>query len=133
MIYKGILPKRKTWVKALGVLLAGLMLYREVINGQLIYVPIAILVILACFIKKEHIISEKGVDIKHTIFNLPIHNYWSWEEITTLHTDYRKARPNVMLHIGKDVVVRSYVMKPSDCQDALKLAGEMNPNIYIKE
>ena len=87
---------------------------------------------VACFFKKEHVISEEGVDIKYMLFGFTMHNYWKWDEITTLHTDYKKAKPNVMLHIGKDIVVRSFVMEKDDCQGAIALARRMNPGIYIE-
>lgn len=132
MKYKGILPQRKTWVKVIIFILAAYMLYREIMAGQWMYIPITILVLLACFFKKEQIISKEGVDIQYMLFRLTMHNYWKWEEITTLHTDYLKVRPNVMLHIGKDIVTRTYVMESADCQAALKLAAEMNSNIYIE-
>lgn len=133
MKYKGILSERKTWVKFAIALAAAYMLYLEAVRGQWIYVPVAVLVILACFFKKEHVISEDGVDIKYQLFSMTMHNYWKWDEITTLHTDYAKVKPNVMLHIGKDIAVRSFVMEPADCSAALRLAAEMNPHIYIED
>lgn len=133
MKYKGIVSERKPWVKLAFALLAGFMLFLELKRGQYIYVPIVILVILACFFRKEHIISEEGVDIKSILFGISRHNLWRWDEITSLHTDYKKSAPNVMLHIGKDIVTRSFVMKASDIQAVLTLADEMNPNIYIDD
>ncbi len=133
MKYKGILPERKNWVKVVIALAAAYMMYLEAMRGQWIYVPIALLVILACFFKKEHVISEGGVDIRYELFGLPMHNRWTWDQVTTLHTDYQKARPNVMLHIGKDIAVRTFVMTPSDCQAALQLAKQRNPSIYIED
>lgn len=133
MKYKGILPERKTWVKAAIFAAAGYMLAVEVMAGRWAYIPITILVMLACFFQKEQIISEEGIDIQYMLFGRIMHNYWSWDEITTLHVDYKRAKPNVMLHIGKDVVTRSYVMNPSDCKAALKLAAEMNSKIYIED
>lgn len=132
MEYKGILRERKSWVKALILILAAYMFYLEFRAGQMTYVIISALVILACFFKKEHVISEEGVDIKYLLFGMTMHNYWKWEEITTLHTDYKKAKPNVMLHIGKDISVRSFVMDKADCQGAIALARRMNPDIYIE-
>ena len=36
-------------------------------------------------------------------------------------------------HIGKDVVTRTFTMKPSDCKGAMELARRMNPHIYIDD
>lgn len=134
MKYNGIVKKRERWLTITIFIVAAFLLYREVAAGQYIYIPLAIMVMLACFFEQEHIISEEGVDIKYILFNVCIkHNYWKWDEITTLHPDYRRARPNVMLHIGKDVVTRTFTMKQSDCQGAIALARRMNPKIYIDD
>lgn len=134
MKYKGIVKERELWVKIAIFIAAVYLLYREIVAGQYIYIPLALLVILACFFEKEHVISKEGVDIKYIMFkSLVKHNYWEWDEITTIHPDYKKARPNVMLHIGKDVVTRSFIMKPADCRGAIELARQMNPHIYIDD
>lgn len=133
MEYRGILKERKTWVKAAAILLAGYVLYREIIMGQYIYIPIVALIVLACFFEKSHIVSEDGVDIQYALLGMKMHNWWKWDEITTLHTDYRKAAPNVMLHIGKDIVTRTYVMDPSDIPSVLDLAARKNPSIFIED
>lgn len=133
MKYTGILRERKPWVKVVVLILAAYMLFLQVMAKQWGYLPLVALVVLACFFQKEQVISEEGVDIEYHLFGMTMHNYWRWAEITTLHTDFKKAKPNVMLHIGKDIVTRTYVMTPSDCQAALRLAAEMNPNIYIEE
>lgn len=90
-------------------------------------------VMVAAFFEKQHIVSEKGVDIEYHLFGMVMHNYWSWDEVTTMHPDYIKARPNVMLHIGKDIVTRSFIMTVSDANGILELAQRMNSSIYIKD
>lgn len=132
MEYKGILTERKKWFTVSAVIISAIMLVRVLLVRQWAYIPLVLLVMMACFYKKEQIISEDGVDIKGTLFGYVMHNYWKWEDITTLHTDRNKAKPNMMLHIGKDVVARSFVMTHADCQGALKLAAAQNPSIYIE-
>lgn len=118
-------------MKAAVIILALIMLFIEIQRKRYFYLLIAVFVVLAAFFEKEHKISEKGVDIQYRLFGYTTHNYWLWSEITTLHTDYRKASPNVLLHIGKDIVARTFVMDVKSCQGALKLAKKMNPKIYI--
>lgn len=133
MSYKGIVKKRK---KEHNILLAAVtvaLMALELMKGQYIFVPITFLVFLACFFEKNHIISEDGIDIERRIFNHVIHNTWKWEEITTMHADYQKAAPNVMLHIGKDVVTRSFIFTVADATASLQLAKKMNPAIYIRD
>ncbi len=132
MEYKGIVKKRKTWLTALFVILACLMLWRTIVTQHWSYIPIVVLVILACFFTKEQIISKDGVDIQYVLFGKwTMHNLWSWSEITSLHPDYRKQAPNVELLIARDVVIRPFVMTKDDAAHVLALAKEMNPSIHI--
>ena len=132
MEYKGIIKKRKTWLTVLFVILACLMLWRTIVTQHLSYLPIVILVILACFFTKEQIISQDGVDIQYTLFGRwTMHNLWAWDEITSLHPDYSKRAPNVELLIARDVVIRPFVMTREDTSHVLELAKKMNTSIII--
>lgn len=129
--FYGIVKTRSNGFKVAVVIAALVLLYINIVQKQYIFIPIVILVFLAAFFKKEYIFDEKGVDIKHMLFGGTVHNYWTWNEVTTLHVDYRKARPNVMIHIGKDVVTRSFTVVPDDVEPILELAESKNSNIYI--
>ena len=132
MEYKGIIKKRKTWLTVLFVILACLMLWRTIVTQHWSYLPIVILVILACFFTKEQIISQDGVDIQYTLFGRwTMHNLWAWDEITSLHPDYSKRAPNVELLIARDVVIRPFVMTQEDTSHVLELAKKMNTSIII--
>ena len=132
MEYKGIIKKRKTWLTVLFVILACLMLWRTIVTQHWSYLPIVILVILACFFTKEQIISKDGVDIQYTLFGRwTMHNLWTWDEITSLHPDYSKRAPNVELLIARDVVIRPFVMTREDTSHVLELAKKMNTSISI--
>lgn len=133
MEYRGILRERKPWVKVAVIVLALYMLYIEVMQGQYIYVPIMIFVIIAALMDREQIISEEGVDRRLMFLGHPIHNYWRWDEITAIALDYEKAKPNVQVLINKDVVIRSFVMKPSDGKAVVVLARKKNPRIIIED
>ena len=132
MIIKGIEKPRKPYVRPTALVLACLFAFLECLKGQYGYAAFMVVVVLACFFDKEHIISEDGVDIQYSLFGAKSHNYWSWDEVTTIHADRKTAAPNVMLHISKDVVTRPFVVKPSQVDDVLRLAGEKNPKIYME-
>ena len=132
MEYKGIIKKRKTWLTVLFVILACLMLWRTIVTQHWSYLPIVILVILACFFTKEQIISKDGVDIQYTLFGRwTMHNLWTWDEITSLHPDYSKKTPHVELLIARDVVIRPFIMTREDTARVLELAKKMNASISI--
>ena len=122
MRYYGILRQRRPWVKAVLLLLAVCMLLLEIARKQWIYVPVMLMAVLACFFQKEHIVSQEGVDIYSRLFSCSQHSCWTWAEITTIHRDPRKAAPNVMLHFGKDISTRVFVMTPEDARAVLALS-----------
>lgn len=133
MVYKGIL-KTRSKDKNIFMLIAGLLLlYVEISRKQYFYVPFTILLILAIFHKKEHLISEEGVDIKYNLLGLVSVNRWTWEEITAMQPDYIRQRPNAGLLIQKGTTLRSFVFTPEDCRAVLKLAAKMNPDMFIDD
>ncbi len=133
MTYFGIMPERKLWVKAAVVLFGIYVVYHAVVNGTWLYLPFGIIMILATFSKRQHLISEKGADILYTVCGAEFHNLWTWEEINTIHTDSIKLRPNVAIHIGKDVVNRRFIFSEDNTDKILQLAKKMNPDIFIAE
>lgn len=133
MQLRGILKERSPLVRGIIFLVALLMLGLEIWRGLYIYIPITLLVALIPFFDKAQIISESGIDVEYKLFNSVMHNIWNWGEITSLHLDYRKGGANVMLHIGKEIVTRTFVVTPSDAILAKEMARKANPNIYIED
>ena len=131
MPIKGIQKARAKWVKPVAAILAAGIVVYEIILQQYLYVPIGLLVILACFFSKEHLVSDEGVDIQYTLFGKVSHNLWRWEEVTTIHVDRKRAMPDVALHIGKDVATRLFVFSAKDAQAVLDLAKKHNPAIQL--
>ena len=131
MKFKGILKERQPWLKIAILLAAGFMMYLSVAGKQYLYAILAAVVILAVFFQKEHIISEEGVDIRYELFGIKSMNRWEWKDISAIKTDYIKAYPNVLVHIGKDVTIRDMVMRKADIPGIVALARKMNPDIFI--
>ncbi|MGP1570272.1 MAG: hypothetical protein ACTTH0_05055 [Eubacteriales bacterium] len=133
MQLRGIVKERSPLVRGAIFVIALMMLGLEIWKSLYIYIPITLLVALVPFFHKAQIISDVGIDVEYRLFNSIMHNIWKWEEITTLHADYRKAGANVMLHIGKDIVTRTFVVTPSDAIKAKEIARKYNPQIYIED
>ena len=131
MPIKGIQRRRQPWVKpAAGVLAAAIAVY-EAFRHEWLFMLIALLVLLACFFSKEHLVTPEGVDIQRTLFGRTSHDLWTWEEVTAIRIDRKKVMPNVILHISRDVVVRPFTFTPQDAQAVLDLAKERNPAIQL--
>lgn len=127
----GIMPKRKRWVKIAVILFGLYLIYSSIANQSYFYLTFGVIMILATFSDRKHVISEEGVDILYTLCGIPFHNLWGWEEINTIHTDSLKSKPYVELHIGKDVVSRRFILSKEDACEVVRMAKKMNAKIYI--
>ncbi len=133
MEYYGIMPDRKLWVKVAVIFFGAYAVYNAAANHSWFYLPFGIILILATFSDRKHVISQEGVDILYTVCGVPFHNVWDWTEINTIHTDSIHSRPNVELHIGKDVVSRRFILSADDAGEAIEIARGRNLKIYIAE
>lgn len=129
MQYKGIIRKRDTWIDISIVVAGGVMFYIQLMKGAYLYTLILAILISAVFFRKEHIISESGVDIRYSLFGIKSVSHWDWDDITSMKPDYIKARPDVILLIAKDLTIRNFRMKPDDARGAMQLAAKMNPKL----
>ena len=48
-----------------------------------------------------------------------------------MRPDYKKAKPNIMMEIAKDVSVRAFVFTPEDAVKVMEFAQSMNPEAYV--
>ncbi len=131
MEYKAIHRQRTRSMKSILALAVVVMMIIEVVRSRYFYIPIGVFLLAACFLDKEYAINEYGVEIRYKLFGTVRRNRWDWKLITVLHADYNKASPDVILHIGKDIVTRTFRMRAHDCGEVLKLAQKQNPNIHI--
>lgn len=133
MKYKGILREREPWLKVAILIAAGYMMYLSISGGMITYAALSVVVMLAVFFQKEHVISDAGVDIRYNLFGIKHVNRWEWKDVTAIKTDYAKKAPDVLVHIGKDVNIRDFVMKRADISGIIEIAQAHNPEIYIDD
>ncbi len=132
MTFKGKIKPRSKWVKPSALVGALILLGFAVTSGKDGYFVPAVILAVAPFLEKEYIVDDEGVDIKFRLWGREYRNLWPWQDVTSLHVDHRKVYPDVMLHIGKDVVTRSFVFDSDEIGEIVELAREKNPSIYIE-
>lgn len=131
MEFKGILKKRTTSAKIALLVVGAMLMVMEYKAKQYFYLPITAFILIAVFHKKDHIVSEEGVNIKRSIFGLVSDDIWSWDEITAIQPDYIKFRPNAQITFEKGSMLRSFLVTPEDCEKIIDLAEKMNPRMYV--
>lgn len=130
MIYYGAVKENNTWIKKAIIIVSPLMIILAIYSGHYIYAVFPLFLMPAAFYKKQYIISEKGVDIQIQFLKNTSHDLWYWEDITTISVGEQTAK-YIMLHISKEVVVRSLPFKKSDIENILNLALRKNHKIKI--
>jgi len=133
MEYFGIMPVHKTWVRISVVLIGCYIIFEGITTHKWYEIPVGILIMLCALFWKQYIVSEKGVDVRTNLCGIINHSVWSWDEVTSLRTDYHEASPNVQMHFGKDIVTRTFVLSYDDSQAILELAERMNPDMRIDD
>ena len=128
-MYKGTVNKNKTGIRIIIGILAIYIGYREISLGRWIYVPFAVLLLLACFFEKNHYVSEEGVIIEYKLFSLKKKDIWSWDEITAMLIDPITQGDNVRIQFAKDVSIRAFTFPKKDLNGIKELIREMNPEI----
>ena len=132
MEYRGIVKTHARWLIVLFLILAALMLWRTIATGKWIYIPMIVIVILACFFRREHIVSKEGVEIRNILFGkIFSRDIWNWNEVSSMEANYEKAAPNVQLLISRDIGIRAFVFTRQDARGVFSLARKMNPKIQL--
>ena len=133
MEIKGILPEKTKEKRYVMLALSLVMIYLSYESGQYIYIPLVILLIGAIFMKKEHVVSPEGVDIRYHVFGFKTVNRWTWDQITAMQPDYRKAAPNVQILFEKSSVLRSFVFTKADAARVMEMTKRMSPEAYVDD
>ena len=131
--YKGIVKKRTPERKILLTAGGGIILFLSFMRHNVLYICVAIILMLAIFFEKEHIVDEKGVHIVYNFFGIKIPYSWSWDVITAMRPDYKKAAPNIYMEIAKDVTIRAFTFSKKDAIGVMELAKRMNPDMYVDD
>ncbi|MCD1147529.1 hypothetical protein LQU94_05320 [Peptoniphilus sp. KCTC 25270] len=133
MEVRGILKERKkaNTISLVGIVLV--MLVFEVWAKRYVFIPITLLVLLACFLKKSHIVSQKGINIQYQLFGKEIENLWTWEEVTGVAMDFQKIAPYVMVYFGKGMATRAFKMTQEDTLKIKKIVKQQRPNLKIEK
>ena len=131
--YKGILKKRTPERKMMLTVMGGIVLFLAYQQHNALYIIMAIVMIAAIFFTKNHIVDEKGVHIIYNFLGIKIPYSWTWDMITAMRPDYKKATPNIYMEIAKDVTIRAFVFTRSDALGVMELAKKMNPDMYVDD
>ena len=101
-------------------------------SKQYIYIPFTALIMVAVFHKKDHVVSEAGVDIRRSIFGMVSDNRWKWSEISAVQPDYIGARPNTKVTFQKGSIFAELSVYTGGRRCSSETGhASMNPEMFI--
>ena len=131
--YRGIVKTRTNERKILLVVVSCIILYLSYQMRNWLYFAMGLVMMSAIFYTKEHVVNEKGIHIIYNFFGIKIPYTWTWDVITVVRPDYKKAKPNVLMEMAKDVTIRGFVFTKADAEGVMELAKRMNPNTFVED
>ena len=133
MKYYGIVKQRSMTKRVLLFCGCLFLIVLEFSQQNYLFTFVAALLAFLNFFRKYHEVSEEGIFIRYRWLGLKVDYTWTWDQITAMRPDYKKARPNVFMEMAKDVTIRAFVFTPEDARGVLELAKRMAPDAYIDD
>ena len=131
--YISMQKEKKLYVR-IGAFLVGLYFIGYGIATYKFYISIlAVAICLAALFFKDVAVTPKGVEIRYLLPGWHLESPWPWDTITHIGVDLTKARPYVMLHVGRDAVHRILTVTRDEAEAIADLAREKNPSIRISK
>lgn len=129
--YKGIVKERTNEKNIFIIVVCAVLAYLCYNTEQYVYLPVIAVLIISVFAGKEHIVNEKGVNIRRGIKGHMSDSWWTWDEIQAIQPDYIKFKPNAQLTFERNSMLRPMLFTKRECEEIIQLAEEMNPEIYV--
>lgn len=131
MEVRGIIKKRSKTTKISLILILLIIIGIEILTKKYVYLFLSFFVLMALFLEKAHIVTDKEINIQYHLFGKPIDNKWTWEDLTALGMDYKKEAPHTLVYFGKGMATRAFIMKKEDAKKIGTFVKKNRPDIWV--
>lgn len=127
-------PKpRKKWVQVGGWILSVILMISGVVSKFWIFTIFGILYLLALVMKKEVVVTKRGVETFYQMYITTQYEIWNWSELGyVLYEDRKKPGLTALLFNRGDRVKRLY-FKNEDAVKIVEMVKADHPNILTGE
>lgn len=125
------LKPRKKWVTVGSWFVTALLLVGGMITPYRIAFVFGILYILALLMKKDTMITTRGLEIFYQMHITTQYDFWSWDQIGSVICEDRKHPELVALHISYGDRVKRLFFTREDAKKIMVLARQQNPKILV--
>ena len=131
--YLGIEKEKSLYTRG-GAFFVSFLMFGYGIRTMRLYVCIlAVVLFFASLMFKDTAITKKGAEIRYLLPGWHFESVWEWDEITHVLVDYQKFRPDVGMHIGKDMTHRICVVDPEDATELKEYIKKEHPAIRVAD
>lgn len=129
--YARDLKPRKRWVTVGSWFMSGLLVLGGLITPYRVAFVFGVLYILALMMKKDTVVTTRGLEIFYQMHITTQYDFWKWDQIDSVIREDRKHPELVALHIGSgDKIKRLFFTKP-DAEKIMRLAKKQNSHIVV--
>ena len=111
--------------------MSALLLVGGMITPYRVAFVFGVLYILALMMKKDTVITARGLEIFYQMQITTHYDFWSWDEIGSVIREDRDHPDLVALHISKGDRVKRLFFTRAEAKKIMVLAREKNPKIVV--
>ncbi len=127
------LKTRKQWVTICCWCMSGFLIVGGFCTPYRITILFGVLCILALLMKKDTVVTERGLEMYYQMRVTTHYDFWGWEQIRYVTREDRGHPELVALYFGFENRSRRLFFTKEDAKMILVLARKKNPRILVQD
>lgn len=129
--YARDLKPRKNWVTIGCWILSAALIIGGLLTPYRIAAVFGVLYILALLMKKDTVITTRGLEIYYQMRITTHYDFWDWKEIISVTREDRNNPELVALHFGRGNRSKRLFFTKGDAKQIMVLARKRNPRAVV--
>ncbi|MGI6094657.1 MAG: hypothetical protein ACOYBL_04410 [Lachnospiraceae bacterium] len=131
--YARALKQRKKWVTQGWWVMSFILLAGGIATGYYVVSLFGVLYILTLLMKKDTVVTERGLEIYYQMRITTHYDLWNWSDINSIVREDRNHPELIALHIGKGNASKQLFFTKEDAKQIIVLARKKNSTIKIMD
>ncbi len=98
-----------------------------------IAIILGLLYILVLLMKKDVVVTQRGLEIFYQMRITTHYDFWPWREMVALIREDRKHPELVALHFGRGNASKRFFFTHADSDAIMALARQKNPRMAVRD
>lgn len=127
------LKPHKQWVVVGCWIMSVFLIIGGIITPYRVVTLFGVLYILTLLMKKDTVVTERGIEIFYQMRITTHYDFWSWKDIVSVTREDRKHPELVALHFGKGNRSKRLFFTKADARQIMVLAKKKNSRIVVAD